>query len=413
VPETHDVVVVGGGIAGAGLATVLARAGHDVLVLERQTQYRDKVRGETMQPWGVVDAMALDLHDVMLAAGGGHGERVVVYDEMLDRETAEAATIPLTGLVGDVPGSLNVGHPAACEALINAAADAGATVVRGNGNVSVEPGTAPAVTYATNGTTSHVSTRLVIAADGRQSPIRRALGIELHSTEARTIGSGMLIEGADDWPEGFEAIGTEGDVHYLVFPRPGGVVRLYLWFDIAQQRRFTGPDRQREFLDAFRLGSLPGSDTITNGRPAGPCATYPSTDTWTDTPFVDGVVFIGDAAGWNDPIIGQGLSIAMRDVRIVSDLMLSNDDWSAATFEPYAHERSDRMRRVRLSAQVSTDVRCGFDERGRNRRRAAAEQLFADPLLLAPMLATLAGPESAPAEAYDDDNIARFAALGA
>jgi 2-polyprenyl-6-methoxyphenol hydroxylase-like FAD-dependent oxidoreductase len=122
---------------------------------------------------------------------------------------------------------------------------------------------------------------------------------------------------------------------------------------------------------------------------------------------------IGDAAGWNDPIIGQGLSIAMRDVRIVSDLMLSNDDWSAAAFEPYAQERAERMRRLRLSAQVSTDVRCGFDDRGRDRRRAFANQAFADPLLLAPILATLAGPDSAPPEAYDDDNIARFAALGA
>jgi flavin-dependent dehydrogenase len=38
-----DVVVVGGGIAGSALATVLARDGYEVLVLERQTTYRDKV----------------------------------------------------------------------------------------------------------------------------------------------------------------------------------------------------------------------------------------------------------------------------------------------------------------------------------------------------------------------------------
>ena len=42
-----DVVVVGGGIAGSALATVLARRGLDVVVLERQTAYRDKVRGTT------------------------------------------------------------------------------------------------------------------------------------------------------------------------------------------------------------------------------------------------------------------------------------------------------------------------------------------------------------------------------
>ena len=56
--------------------------------------------------------------------------------------------------------------------------------------------------------------------------------------------------------------------------------------------------------------------------PAGPCATYPGDDTWTDTPYAPGVVLIGDAAGHNDPIIGQGLSIAMRDARMVRDLVL-------------------------------------------------------------------------------------------
>ena len=37
-----------------------------------------------------------------------------------------------------------------------------------------------------------------------------------------------------------------------------------------------------------------------------------------------------DAAGHSDPQLGQGLSIAMRDVRILSELLLSSDDWSAA-----------------------------------------------------------------------------------
>ena len=47
-----DVVVVGGGIAGASIATVLARGGAEVLLLERQRGYRDRVRGEYMAPWG-------------------------------------------------------------------------------------------------------------------------------------------------------------------------------------------------------------------------------------------------------------------------------------------------------------------------------------------------------------------------
>jgi flavin-dependent dehydrogenase len=56
-----DVVVVGGGIAGSSLATVLARDGYQVVVLERQTTYPDKVRGEWMACWGVAELLRLGL----------------------------------------------------------------------------------------------------------------------------------------------------------------------------------------------------------------------------------------------------------------------------------------------------------------------------------------------------------------
>lgn len=48
----RDVVIVGGGIAGSSLAVLLSRGGVDVTVLERTTAYEDRVRGETMPPWG-------------------------------------------------------------------------------------------------------------------------------------------------------------------------------------------------------------------------------------------------------------------------------------------------------------------------------------------------------------------------
>ncbi len=46
----NDVVIVGGGIAGASLAVLLARGGLGVTVLERSVQFEDRVRGETMPP---------------------------------------------------------------------------------------------------------------------------------------------------------------------------------------------------------------------------------------------------------------------------------------------------------------------------------------------------------------------------
>ena len=49
---SFDVITVGGGLAGSTLATELARAGYKVLVLERETHFKDRVRGENMLPVG-------------------------------------------------------------------------------------------------------------------------------------------------------------------------------------------------------------------------------------------------------------------------------------------------------------------------------------------------------------------------
>jgi 2-polyprenyl-6-methoxyphenol hydroxylase-like FAD-dependent oxidoreductase len=72
---TFDVITVGGGLAGSALATALARTGHKVLVLERETRFKDRVRGENMVPWGVAAARCLGLVDDLLAAGG-HWDRI-------------------------------------------------------------------------------------------------------------------------------------------------------------------------------------------------------------------------------------------------------------------------------------------------------------------------------------------------
>jgi flavin-dependent dehydrogenase len=46
------VVIVGRGIAGGALATVVAAGGMEVLTLERKPAYRDQLCGEILWPWG-------------------------------------------------------------------------------------------------------------------------------------------------------------------------------------------------------------------------------------------------------------------------------------------------------------------------------------------------------------------------
>ena len=114
-----DVIIVGGGLAGSTLAPELARAGHKVLVLERETRFKDRVRGENMLPWGVAAARRLGLIDDLLAAGGHQPRYWITY--MLGNPVSRR-DLHLTTPHGEV--SLNIYHPSMQEALLERASAA-------------------------------------------------------------------------------------------------------------------------------------------------------------------------------------------------------------------------------------------------------------------------------------------------
>ncbi len=400
--DRYDLIIVGGGIGGGAMATVMARFGHSVLVLEKSMAYRDRVRGEWMAPWGVVEAKRLGLYGDLIAEGGHHLSRHITYGDTIDPKDAEANVMPVAALVPDVPGPLCIGHPAHCELLHRTSVGAGAMVLRGVTEIDVTLGAVPSIRYMQDGVARSATCRMIVGADGRGSLVRQAAGIELHRDQAHHLFSGMLIEGAHGWPDDLQAIGTENDVHFLAFPQGAGRIRLYLGYASDQPQRLTGARGQQAFLDAFRLSSVPDAEHLANARAAGPCNSYPNEDSWTDTPFAEGMALIGDAAGWNDPIIGQGLSITYRDVRIVSEILRSSEDWSAGALAPYAEERAERMRRLRFSAQLSSTLFNEFGDAARERRRRAGERQAANQMLALPFLAAMLGPEALPAAAFEE-----------
>jgi menaquinone-9 beta-reductase len=61
----YDTVVVGGGLGGAAFAVVMAKAGARVLMVERETHFQDRIRGEFMEPWGVAETRRLGIYDAI------------------------------------------------------------------------------------------------------------------------------------------------------------------------------------------------------------------------------------------------------------------------------------------------------------------------------------------------------------
>jgi menaquinone-9 beta-reductase len=407
----YDLIIVGGGIGGSALAQVMASAGRSVLLLERSEVYEDRVRGEWIAPWGVDEVRRLGLYDLLRGAGGHHITHHVTYDEGRDPAAAEAEALPLGLFREGVPGPLCLGHPKHCQTLFDAAGAAGAEALRGVQVISVEAGAAPKVAFEVAGEACEATARLLVGADGRTSQVRDAIGVPLHQDKPHHWFAGLLIEGAPGWRDHLQAIGTEGDFGFLAFPQGGGRIRLYGGYALDEARRFKGEDGPRRFLDAFAMSCSPENRHIVEGTPAGPLFSYINADSWTDRPFVPGAVLVGDAAGWNDPIIGLGLSITYRDVRIVSDILKAGDDWSEAAFAPYAEERAERMRRLRFAGQLTSALDMEFDEAARARRHRYHERGAVDPTLKLHGVAVMAGPEAAPAEIFTEAHRARV--LGA
>ncbi len=130
----YDIVTVGGGLGGAALATVMAKAGARVLVVEREERFQDRVRGEFMEPWGVAETIRLGIYNAIRSAANETPWWQLYLGEMkIDRRDCVATT------PHKLP-NLGIYHPALQELVLAEAVKAGAEVRRGALVREVRPG---------------------------------------------------------------------------------------------------------------------------------------------------------------------------------------------------------------------------------------------------------------------------------
>ena len=119
---SYDVVTMGGGLAGATLAKSLAERGVRVLVIEREREFKDRIRGEQMQPWGVAEARALGVYQLLHDACGHEQPWIDMF-----LGPAQIAHRDLTVTTPHAAPHFNFYHPRMQEALLGAAITAGPT----------------------------------------------------------------------------------------------------------------------------------------------------------------------------------------------------------------------------------------------------------------------------------------------
>jgi len=337
----YDVITIGGGLGGAALARAMALHGVRVLVIEQETRFRDRVRGEGLISWGVAEARALGVVDLLLSSCA---HRIPLWSSR--PKGAPVMERPLGETTASGEPILTFYHPAMQEALLQAAADAGAEVRRGARARGVRPG-APATVTIENGSGTHeLSARLVVGADGRKSAVRGWAGFPLREDPDSLRVSGLLLK---------EMYGAGEDIAHLVFhpaighqaitfPQGGGRVRAYVMTRSEEGIRLQGEGDFGRFRELAVDSGLP-AEFFEGAKPAGPLATFEGAAAWVEQPYRDGIALLGDAAARSDPSWGQGLSLTLRGARVLRDALRDDEDWDAAG-KRYAADQSAAFARI-------------------------------------------------------------------
>jgi 2-polyprenyl-6-methoxyphenol hydroxylase-like FAD-dependent oxidoreductase len=337
-----DVLIIGGGVAGSSLATVLARAGLGVLVVEREAKFRDKVKGEGLHPWGYREAKTLGLAATLFSAGATELPIWQLYTDRLPDDPLLWESDPVNPLP-----EVTVSHPALQDALIAEAANTGAAVYR-PGRATLIPGSDPPEVNVDAGHKSTlVRPRLIVGADGRNSMVRRWMNSTLERDPAHHWLAGALFDRVKLDEGKTHGANFEGG-RTFIFPQGKGIARAYVVASNELASTVDGPERASRIVEI--CSAVMPNGALAYARSIGPVAKIQNNDVWssaiTDMPFV----VIGDAAGANDHSVGQGLSLVFRDVRELRDLLLDGSDWSRSVAE-FARRHRTYFEVLRAHAQ--------------------------------------------------------------
>jgi len=321
-----DVIIVGAGPAGALAATILARVGARVRVFDRARFPRPKLCGDTLNP-GALRVLA------------DHLPLAPLIDQSLPLEGMLLTGPGGVSIRGRYPRGLvgrSISRRVLDAMLIDCAANAGAAI---EDSVTV---TAPIVDPAKQticgvvvsghrGSSLQHRAPLVIAADGRSARMARALGLVRAPSRPRRWAIGAYFDDVEEMSAAGEMHVRDG--HYIgVAPLPGGLTNACLvvphesagraWRDPAARLTATLRSDRRLAPRFARARLVEGPlvlgpmavDTVAAGAP--------------------GLLLAGDAAGFIDPMTGDGLRLALTSAvlaaEVAGDVLAGHIELSAA-----------------------------------------------------------------------------------
>jgi geranylgeranyl reductase family protein len=335
--RTHDVLVVGGGPAGAATGYWLARHGHDVCVIERRTFPRDKTCGDALTPRAVKQLADMGLAGHLEDFHQHLGLRAIAHGITLELAWPAHPLYPPYGYV--------VRRRDLDQLVADHAVQAGATLLQGTEALQpvIDRGfvRGAEARVRDRGTIEEIRARYVVVADGANSRFGRALGTFRtkewpYGTAIRGYWTSPLHD--EPWIESALDVkdrnGNPLPGYGWIFPVGDGTVNVGIGLlstfrdfksvnttNILDEYVLTAPGywelRPENATGKPTSGRLPMGGSV--GPKAGP--TY---------------LVVGDAAGAVNPFNGEGIDYAYETGRLAADILhqalASNDPMVLQTY---------------------------------------------------------------------------------
>lgn len=304
-----EVLIAGGGPAGSIAALILARAGIRVLVVDRAAFPRPKLCGDTLNPGAVA---LLD----RLGLGARIRSRGLRVDGMV---VTGQRGVAVRGLYPPNQHGIAITRRDLDVTLLEAAAAAGAqvqqrTLVKSpifwdrqhrralRGAVLTRPG----------GTAVRVPACVTIAADGRHSHLAFGLGLARHPRRGRRWAIGQYFQDV----HGTSACGEmhiRGGHYIGIATVPGDLVNVCL---VTEDR--AGMNEPAALLQKHLRADPLLAVRFASARPVQPPSVMGPLAVEAMAAGAPGVLLAGDAAGFVDPMTGDGLRFALRGAELAA-----------------------------------------------------------------------------------------------